>query len=482
MKKKIISSIFVALTIVVTSSISVYAAMPNGTVVIGSKSFALAYANDTANVTEITNAIIQGGAIYVKDFSGTWIDNSTGRLVIAGVVPGEGGNQVTAVAVSSVSLNKTIDSLIIGGTDNLVATVNPTDATNKNITWISSDKNVAIVDNTGKVTAVTEGAATVTVTTADGSKLAACKITVTSSILTAKQILGKYGDAVVYIEVSDINHKAIASGSGFIVNASGMIVTNFHVIKGCSYASVTLQNGTKYDVKSVLNYNEKQDIAVLQLSNAANLSIAKLGDSNTVETGDNVVAIGSPQGFENTLSTGIISGINRKSDRGTDIQTTASITHGSSGGALFDEYGNLIGITYAGYDTAGDIGFVIPINEVKPFLNTSNEQTLIQVNSIQVNTAKFFQSLSDVPQPTNTSYYKEMSSADGTYVFYLYSPSTVPSDFLTSYSDLLEKNGWVFYKEGVDDSGAPYTTFVKGNYLIIVSFNDQDMYIMGEKH
>ncbi len=215
-----------------------------------------------------------------------------------------------------------------------------------------------------------------------------------NTILSAKDINNKYGNAVVYVEVQDENHSSIASGSGFIVNSNGIVVTNFHVIKGCSYASVTLQNGEKYDVKSVLNYNEKQDIAILKLSNATNLNTVKLGDSSIIEIGDNVVAIGSPKGYENTLSTGIISGVNRKNDRGNDIQTTASITHGSSGGALFDMYGNVIGITYAGYDSAGDLGFIIPINEVKPFLNNSNEKTLMEVNNIQHN---------NIAQPTGVT-------------------------------------------------------------------------------
>ena len=125
-----------------------------------------------------------------------------------------------------------------------------------------------------------------------------------------------------------------------------------------------------------MSYNEKQDIAILQLANATNLSTVSLGNSDKVEVGDAVCAIGSPEGYDNTLSTGIISGINRVNDRGNDIQTTASITSGSSGGALFDMLGNVEGITYSGFDSAGDIGFVIPINEVKPFLATSNEKTL----------------------------------------------------------------------------------------------------------
>ncbi|MPQ33274.1 hypothetical protein E4V42_17770 [Clostridium estertheticum] len=89
MKKKIISSLLVTLMITGSSSFSAFATIANGTVLIGNKSFELAYANDLANSTEITNKIIEGGAIYVKDFSGNWIDNTTGEIVDASVIPGE---------------------------------------------------------------------------------------------------------------------------------------------------------------------------------------------------------------------------------------------------------------------------------------------------------------------------------------------------------------------------------------------------------
>ncbi|MBU3102265.1 WG repeat-containing protein, partial [Clostridium sp. DSM 17811] len=105
MKKKVISSFIVALITVGASSISAFATTANGSVVIGSKSFDLAYANDTKNLTEITNAIVEGGAIYVKDFSGNWIDNNTGNTVDASVV--SGGQVSPAVVKSVVAINIT---------------------------------------------------------------------------------------------------------------------------------------------------------------------------------------------------------------------------------------------------------------------------------------------------------------------------------------------------------------------------------------
>jgi Trypsin-like serine proteases, typically periplasmic, contain C-terminal PDZ domain len=248
-------------------------------------------------------------------------------------------------------------------------------------------------------------------------------LTVNKADLSVKEIVNKYGNAVVYIEVSDINHNPIASGSGFIVCSSGLVVTNFHVIKGCAYAKVVLQNGTQYDVEGVLGYNNKEDIAILKLSNVSdtsNLPVVNLGDSDSTEVGDSVVAIGSPEGYSNTVSTGIISGLNRNGDRGfKDIQTTAGIAPGSSGGALFNMKGDVIGITYAGYNTSGNIGFVIPINEVSSFLNIEEEKTLFQVNNISIKP----QSPVGVQAWTLSStkiaiQWNSVSGVDGYYVYY----------------------------------------------------------------
>ncbi|MBX4261021.1 S1C family serine protease [Clostridium estertheticum] len=415
MNKKIIRSLLSAIIIAGSTYITTFGAMASGTVVIGNQAISLDYANDVANFTEINNDIVSGGLIYVKNFEGKWIDNVTGKTVSASIIP----------------------AVVYKGN-------------NKVINYEAQDKSI---DDTTQVAVTGE--------------------------LTAKQIINKYGNAVVYVEVSDKNHNAIASGSGFIVKSTGVIVTNFHVIKGSSYVSVTLQNGTKYDVKSVLNYNEKQDIAVLQLSNASNLSAVTFGVSDNVEVGDNVAAIGSPQGYTNSLSTGIVSGINRKNDRGNDIQTTASITYGSSGGPLFDMLGNVIGITYSGFDSAGDIGFVIPINEVKPFLETSNEKTLSQINSTTSNTANFLPLLADVPQPTGLKYDDYVVSSEKDYVEYFYSISN--SEY-TDYAKLLNSYGWNQYKTVYDDGNNPISYFIKGDYTIGIGWIGVNRTILGAIH
>ena len=399
MNKKIIRSVLATIIIAGSTYFTTFASMGNGSVVIGTQATSLDYANDPANTSEINKEIVSGGAIYVKDFQGNWIDNITGKTVNASIIPAvvyksndksvnydaqdkdvvvNGAATMVVGSVSDVNVAKNIgDEYTLPET--ITVTLADKSIEKLAVTWDkqADTKLAGEFTYTGTLTMVsgTVNPNNITITT---KLIVLDKATVTSE-LTAKQIMNKYGNSVVYVEVSDKNHKVTASGSGFIVKSTGVVVTNFHVIKGSSYASVTLQDGTEYDVKSVLNYNVKQDIAVLQLLNATNLSTVNLGDSSKVEVGDNVTTIGSPEGYTNTLSTGIISGIKRENDRGEDIQTTASITYGSSGGPLFDIYGNVIGVTYSGFDSAGDIGFVIPINEFKMFLTTTNEKTLLQL-------------------------------------------------------------------------------------------------------
>ena len=186
--------------------------------------------------------------------------------------------------------------------------------------------------------------------------------------------IAKKAESVVYIEVQDSSHEVFASGSGFVVD--GKIVTNYHVIDGASYAIVTANDGEEYNVVGVYDYDKTNDIAVLKIDNN-NIPTVVLGDSNKVEVGETIVAIGSPIGLQNTVSVGIISGL--RSGDSSSIQISAPINHGSSGGALFDEYGNVVGITSAIYETTGDLNFAIPINIAKPMLSSNTVTSLDEV-------------------------------------------------------------------------------------------------------
>jgi S1-C subfamily serine protease len=171
------------------------------------------------------------------------------------------------------------------------------------------------------------------------------------------------------------------SGSGFIINEGGEIVTNNHVISGSHKISVSLLDHKQYPAR-VVGYDPRNDLAVLQIDAGRKLPIVHLGDSDGIQVGQKVLAIGNPFNLEGTLTTGIVSSVGRSLDRedGTRleglIQTDAAINPGNSGGPLLDSHGNVIGINTAifgsqvGNGEAGSIGigFAMPINRVKTML------------------------------------------------------------------------------------------------------------------
>ena len=164
------------------------------------------------------------------------------------------------------------------------------------------------------------------------------------------------------------------SGSGFIWDKEGHIVTNYHVIEGASSAKVKLYNGKSYDAKLIGLY-PKRDIAVLKIDAPKKfLKPVKLGSSANLEVGQEVYAIGNPYGLDWTMTKGIVSAINRKVPLGNGlmisgaIQTDAAINPGNSGGVMLDSKGRLIGVNSAIYTPSGGsvgIGFAIQIDLVK---------------------------------------------------------------------------------------------------------------------
>lgn len=173
--------------------------------------------------------------------------------------------------------------------------------------------------------------------------------------LTVKEIVQRESPAIVAISNLDERGEPQSTGTGFIVMAEGVIITNFHVVDGAHDARIKLKNGEIYDRVQVVDYDKRRDIAVLQIR-ATGLPMVTLGDSEKIDVGDEVVAIGNPKGLEHTVSTGIISA--RRTDvagmEGTKVfQTTAPISPGSSGGPLYNERGEVIGITTAQFRGEG---------------------------------------------------------------------------------------------------------------------------------
>lgn len=215
------------------------------------------------------------------------------------------------------------------------------------------------------------------------------------------------------VEIKATSGAGSSTGSGVIISEDGEVVTNNHVVAGASSVTVRTSDGTTYTAK-VLGTDSKKDLALIRLQDASGLKAATLGDSDRVKVGDQVVAIGSPEGLTGTVTSGIVSALDRdvtvatgegqeqqqwqqgdgwpfeyggrqfNGDTGGStttyqaIQTDASLNPGNSGGALIDMNGAVIGINSAMYSAGGSssdagsagLGFAIPVNTLKADLPT----------------------------------------------------------------------------------------------------------------
>ena len=198
--------------------------------------------------------------------------------------------------------------------------------------------------------------------------------------MTDAEVYAAGVNSVVSINVTGTNGtnffgqpvKTASAGSGFVLTKDGFIVTNYHVVKNADTVKVTMYNGDEYDAKYV-GGDEDYDIAVIKVE-AADLQPVTLGDSDKLNVGDHVLAVGNPLGeLTFSMSGGMVSSVNRAINvSGTPfnmIQTDASINPGNSGGPMFNEYGEVVGIVSAKYSSTGNeavegLGFAIPINDV----------------------------------------------------------------------------------------------------------------------
>ena len=164
----------------------------------------------------------------------------------------------------------------------------------------------------------------------------------------------------------------ISTGTGCIIDKSGIILTSSHVIENSKNIDVTLYNGHVYKGK-ILKISSK-DIALIAINSKENLEVISLGDSGRIKVGQKVMAIGNPFGLNGTLTQGIISRIDYAKNK---IQTDAAINPGNSGGSLITTNGEVVGINQSIYNPDNNIsnigiGFAIPINSVKEVLKKSS--------------------------------------------------------------------------------------------------------------
>ncbi len=179
--------------------------------------------------------------------------------------------------------------------------------------------------------------------------------------------LAQLASSVVLIGIHDRNGDMIGTGSGIMIGRDGYILTNCHVASGGSFYSIRIEEDEAvYSTDELIKYNSVLDLAVLRIERRLNPLPLYSGKKKLVR-GQKVVAIGSPLGLFNSVSDGIISGF-RIIDSVDMIQFTAPTSHGSSGGALLNMYGEVIGISTAGFDNAQNINLAVGYESIRPFI------------------------------------------------------------------------------------------------------------------
>lgn len=243
------------------------------------------------------------------------------------------------------------------------------------------------------------------------------------SNLDLKSIIHEAGKSVIQIEGHN-EHQTI-TGSGFLYNAKGDIITNAHVIQNADAIYVKTANARFYPA-AVIGISDETDIAVIRVPQLANRDTLPLAEQ-AADVGDEVIALGSPHGFQNTVTLGIISGSER--DLKVDgfsysnaYQISAQITHGNSGGPLIKrDTGEIIGINSVGTQD-GTIGFSIPIHEViDEIKGWSNEAVNDQLN---------FASITDIVNNINM----EQGLQDAIYLTEYFWDSVAIRDYISAYS------------------------------------------------
>ncbi|MCP4445799.1 MAG: serine protease [Myxococcales bacterium] len=192
--------------------------------------------------------------------------------------------------------------------------------------------------------------------------------------LTPREIMERFKPAIVRIE-NNMGMR-VGTGTGFLLTPTGRIATNLHVIVGGGVLRVKLSDDTVHAVRRVVAIDQDRDLAVIEIDVERPMSTVKLGDSDAVVPGDSVTAVGNPMRFDYTVSDGLISSVRQIEDDVTVLQISAPISQGSSGGPLFNAFGEVIGVATFVSSEGQNINFGMPINYIRPLLEHDGSETV----------------------------------------------------------------------------------------------------------
>jgi len=188
---------------------------------------------------------------------------------------------------------------------------------------------------------------------------------------SADELFASHSPAVVRVIARGSNF-SVMQGSGFFISRDGLLVTNYHVIRGADFASILRDDNTTLFVEGIVAADKDADLALLKI-NVADVPFLRIAPDTLPKIGTTVYAIGNPEGLTNTLSEGLISGLRNRANHLVAIQTSAAISHGSSGGPLLTADGMVVGVTSAMAVDGQNLNFAVPASQVRQLMGTKGE-------------------------------------------------------------------------------------------------------------
>lgn len=275
-------------------------------------------------------------------------------------------------------------------------------------------------------------------------------------VLSGEELYERCAPAVFYLERYDTEGILIGIGSGFFISRDGLAVTNYHVISDASSAVITTADGRQYAVKGICGYDTTKDIAVLKIDGGG-FPYLSLADSDQLEVGAHVYAIGSPLGLVNSFSDGIVSNVLQHVNGSDFIQYSAPISMGSGGGPVLNKRGEVVGVTCLTMLSGQTLNFAVPINALKD-LPVTDSVPLISILA-KNNGVMYYRGYYPVPDYgvyTGTAVYRtqlDISTGVKTY-YYKLGDITVPEDAaVKGYVDLLAQHGFEWQSSYANESG-----------------------------
>ncbi len=213
-----------------------------------------------------------------------------------------------------------------------------------------------------------------------GLVLVACGATIQPpkrTRMTTREIVDHSKPAIVRVEAR-YGGGRVGIGTGFVVASDGRVATNLHVVRGSRRIDVTLLDGTKHPIDSIVGVDAGRDLVLLQFASERKLPVLRLGDSDRVSAGDPVIAIGNPLGvLDYTVSDGLISSIREFTHDLKILQISAPISEGSSGGPLFNPYGEVIGVATMIFNGGQNLNFGVPSNYLRALLGSRQHWSVL---------------------------------------------------------------------------------------------------------